>query len=279
MKSEKFLILKPEIAATLKTIKGKITREIAKENHDLKPQLHKITAALNEINEDLKDPGLLQSHIYPIITFLGTAGKILKLADIPDLIRRIRQSFSQSADDPQADVRTALLKLAPEIIAIIHNLQTALDLKKTDKKFQKTGKKSTLSQEQAFENRYMMSILAEQACEEWELTCLNFESLCERSSRIFNFFLHALSDLYVKHPNSDSLFKLETRLFTVIDDIYKLLGKPLTLYPSQLRSKYFQALYFFSQKTIDIQAAILALKNVLPSIRKNSCVRHSVFKL
>ena len=65
------------------------------------------------------------------------------------------------------------------------------------------------------------------------------------------------------HPHSDSLFKLETRLFTVIDNIYNLLRKPLTLYPSQLRSKYYQALHLFSQKEIDTQAAILALNNVL----------------
>ena len=38
---------------------------------------------------------------------------------------------------------------------------------------------------------------------------------------------------------------------------------PLPLYPSQLRSKYYQALYFFSQEEIDTQAAILALNNVL----------------
>ena len=172
MKSEKFLILKPEIAATLKTIEGKITRAIIKKNHDLRTRLRETTAALNEINEDSKDSGLLKSHIYPLIAFLETAGKILDLPDIPALIGKIRLSFSQSADN--TDVQTALLKLAPEVLDITHNLQTALDLKATSKKFHKTGKKSSLQLEVELENLYVMSVVAEQACEEWRQMSLDF---------------------------------------------------------------------------------------------------------
>ena len=76
-----FLMLKPEIAAMLETIKGKITRAIIKKNHDLKARLRETTTALNEINEDAKDSGLLKSHIYPMIAFLETAGKILDLSE------------------------------------------------------------------------------------------------------------------------------------------------------------------------------------------------------
>ena len=160
-------------------------------------------------------------------------------------------------------MQTALLKLAPEILDIIHNLQTVLDLKSTSKKFHKSNKKSAFDLELAFENLYVMSVVAEQACEEWKQTPLDFRLLSEHSSSIINFFLHTLSGLYQDHPRSDSLFKIETRLFNLIDKIYDLLGKPPTLYPSQLRSKYYQALYFFSQEEIDTQAAILALNNVL----------------
>ena len=263
MKSEKFLQLKPEIATMLEAIKGKITREIVKKNHDLKTRLRETTAALNEINEDSKDSELLKSHIYPLIAFLETAGKILDLPGIHDLIGRIRLSFNQSADDSQADVQTALLKLAPEILDITHNLQTTMGLKIAFKKFHKLKKNKQSALTLELENLYVMSTVVEEICEAWEQTPLNFESLSIHSSNIMNFFLQTLSDLYVEHPHSDLLFKLETQLFKLIDNIYNLLGKPHAFYSSQLRSKCYQALYLFSQKEIDTQAAILALNNVL----------------
>ncbi len=170
-------------------------------------------------------------------------------SESPSIQTPIQEKKNSATADSRAQVQTLLLKLAPEILDVTRKLQSVLDLK-------------TASNPKS-ENLYAMSTAVEKICKAWKQSSLEITVLSENSSSIINFFLKSLPALFEAHPGSEILFKMEIQLFTLIDKIYDLLDKPITLYPSQLLSKYYQALYFFSHEEIDAQAAIQALTKVL----------------